>query len=240
MVRKVRLSTRRDSAQAAGLRLVMLRSVGLTVVLFAGLGSIVVDSAASAAGSSVLDTAADRSWTNFWPNLWAALQAMRATSEGMLLQIRDWIVSGYGRRPLVMIGLAGTLLLPPLMIAGLLLHRRHPIDKTMPEADRMGSGHTASAWVEFNENQRVPMPVGRDFLQIGREEDNDVCLCDTAVHRYHAVIERTHEYGFTITDVGGPEGNGLSINGDRRLCSLLADGDMIELGSSKLKFATAA
>jgi pSer/pThr/pTyr-binding forkhead associated (FHA) protein len=59
------------------------------------------------------------------------------------------------------------------------------------------------------------------------------------VHRYHAVIERTPEEAFVITDVSGKEGNGVRVNGERTAKARLADGDVIELGRAKLKFEDA-
>jgi pSer/pThr/pTyr-binding forkhead associated (FHA) protein len=59
------------------------------------------------------------------------------------------------------------------------------------------------------------------------------------VHRYHAVIERTPEEAFIITDVSGKDGNGMRINGERKAKGQLADGDLIELGRAKLRFENA-
>jgi pSer/pThr/pTyr-binding forkhead associated (FHA) protein len=76
-------------------------------------------------------------------------------------------------------------------------------------------------------------------VRIGRHEDNDIRLGDSSVHRYHAVIERTAEESFVITDISGKEGNGIRINGERTAQARLVDGDVIELGRARLKFESA-
>ena len=59
------------------------------------------------------------------------------------------------------------------------------------------------------------------------------------MHRYHAVIERTPEEAFVITDLSGKDGNGLRVNGEKLIRAQLADGDLIELGRTRLKFESA-
>ncbi len=173
------------------------------------------------------------------PDGWAeTLDAGWAMLDRVNSNVTTWVETGYARRPLVMIGLGGVLLLPPLAIAGLLIYRRRPRELEAP-ADAV-PGVASVAWIEIDGKGMIAMPSGRDFIQIGREQDNDVCLDDDGVHRYHAIIERAYGQGFTITDIGGPDGNGLCINGERLAMGVLADGDTIELGSSKLRFATAA
>ena len=163
-----------------------------------------------------------------------------ALADRVSANVSAWVVAGYARRPLLMIGLAGVLLLPPLVIAGRMVYRRRPRRALPQHRHHDDQGFPSNAWVEIDGNMRIWLPAGRDFLQIGRERDNDICLEDDSVHRYHAIIERARGLGFTITDIGGPDGNGLSVNGARLATSLLADGDTIELGCSKLRFATAA
>ena len=173
------------------------------------------------------------------PANWAeTLDAGLAMVGRVTSNVTTWVVTGYARRPLVMIGLGGVLLIPPLAIAGLLLYRRRPREREAPADAALAIASVA--WIEDDGKGMIAMPSGRDIMQIGREQDNDICLDDDRVHRYHAIIERAHGRGYTITDIGGPDGNGLCINGARLESGMLADGDTIELGSSKLRFATAA
>ena len=83
------------------------------------------------------------------------------------------------------------------------------------------------------------MPLAGQTIRIGRHEDNDIRLTDSSVHRYHAVIERTPEEVFVITDISGKDGNGVRVNGARTAQTRLTDGDVIELGRAKLKFENA-
>lgn len=165
-------------------------------------------------------------------------QAIAASMEGAARDLAMWAEAGYRRKPAVMIGLAGLVMLPVIALAGLLLHwlvaRPAPLAQ-QPLAP--ASDMPRLAWLELGER---PVEIRRDLVQIGRESDNDVCLDDSTVHRYHALIERTGEQGFVITDVSGPEGNGMRINGARASRARLAHGDVVELGKARMKFATAA
>ncbi len=160
------------------------------------------------------------------------------TAEGGRQFVR-WVEAGYARRPAVMIGLAGVLLLPPLMLVGALLYRRSA--KPARAAPLDDGGHApADALIEIEGASSVVLPAGRALVQIGRQDDNDICIADESVQRYHAVIVRTGDDGFTITDVSGLEGAGLRVNGEPRASAVLANGDTVELGRTRMRFATAA
>ncbi len=92
------------------------------------------------------------------------------------------------------------------------------------------------AWLTVQGDGTGTLPLDRRLIRIGRHQDNDVRLPDTTVHRYHAVIERTAEEEFVITDLSGKDGNGVRVNGARQSRAQLADGDVIELGRTRLKF----
>lgn len=79
-------------------------------------------------------------------------------------------------------------------------------------------------------------PISGDMVRIGRHEENDIRLASQTVHRYHAVLHRTPEQGFIITDLSGPEGNGVVVNAQRVDQAALAAGDLIELGNVRLRF----
>ncbi|MEI9899033.1 MAG: FHA domain-containing protein [Hyphomicrobium sp.] len=78
--------------------------------------------------------------------------------------------------------------------------------------------------------------VGRAMLRIGREADNDICLQEKTVHRYHAVIRRSTDGEVIITDLSGPQGNGVLVNGARVGENRLKAGDVIGIGEVKLNF----
>lgn len=77
---------------------------------------------------------------------------------------------------------------------------------------------------------------GREMMRLGREDDNDICLDDKTVHRYHAVIKRSVDAGYVISDISTSDGNGVFINGKRMREARLEDGDEINLGAARLVF----
>lgn len=93
------------------------------------------------------------------------------------------------------------------------------------------------AWLEFAAAPDTPpVRIGNGLIRIGRERDNEVCLSDDSVHRYHAAIERDGDAGILLTDLSSKGGNGIRVNGRRVRAARLADGDMIGLGGASLKF----
>ena len=163
-----------------------------------------------------------------------AAHALEGTSA-----VDGWVRRGYQRRPAVIVGLAAILTLPPLALAGWFLYRRRPeqvMKRSAPDFP-VGAG---GAYVDVDGAGRFKLSGRRDLLQIGRHDDNDVCLEDESVHRYHAVIERLAGAGFVITDLSGPEGAGLRVNGERQVKKQLSHGDTLELGNARMRFEIAA
>jgi len=74
------------------------------------------------------------------------------------------------------------------------------------------------------------------MLRIGREGDNEIVLEAPTVHRYHAVIQRTPDAGYVITDLSRENGNGVFVNGQRIAEAQLRSGDEIRLGTAVLVF----
>lgn len=73
-------------------------------------------------------------------------------------------------------------------------------------------------------------------IRIGRQEDNDIRFAAATVHRYHAIIQRTPEAEYWVTDLSGPGGHGVAINGRRVARGRLAPGDAIRLGEAEVIF----
>jgi hypothetical protein len=107
-------------------------------------------------------------------------------------------------------------------------------DEVLPSAASPLWAH--QAWLTPQEGDAGTLPLAGQTIRIGRHQDNDIRLPDTSVHRYHAVIEQTADEEFVITDVSGTDGNGVRVNGERLARAQLADGDIIELGRTRLKF----
>jgi DNA-binding NtrC family response regulator len=74
---------------------------------------------------------------------------------------------------------------------------------------------------------------------LGREAGNSIVLADPEVSRRHAVIRRDPEGRHVVTDLGSA--NGTYLNGRRLVVpAVLADGDVVTLGSAKITFVAAA
>lgn len=150
-------------------------------------------------------------------------------------RVHEWVVHGYALRPAVMIGLGTALVLPFLVIAGVLLHRQQT-GQAAPSTSFDFGPTAVAARIAVDGRSAVELPPGRDFVQIGRLADNDVCIEDDSVQQYHAVIERLPPIGFAITDVSGLQADGVRINGEPCLTAVLAHGDLVEIGQTKMRF----
>ena len=179
------------------------------------------------------------------------------TAESVLAQGLAMIEAGYRQQPVLMLVLSALLILPTVALISLIYHksvRRKAQQQALLAAQRraalMASQWSeqpttglptwhSQAWVTVEGKGYGTMPLAGHTVRIGRHQDNDIRLTDSSVHRYHAVIERTPEQAFIITDLSGKDGNGVLINGARLAQARLTDGDVIELGRMKLKFESA-
>jgi hypothetical protein len=177
------------------------------------------------------------------------------TLEAILAQGRAILMEGYQRAPVLVIVLSALLILPLAALASLAWQawlRRGARQSAISVARRKAEAAEAwtrdapaskgvpawptQAWLSIEGREPGTLPIAGRVMRIGRHEDNDVRLPDASVHRYHAVIERTPEEEFVITDLSGAEGNGVRVNGERLAQSQLVNGDLIELGRARLKF----
>jgi hypothetical protein len=184
--------------------------------------------------------------------------------KDLFQEVGSWLAGlaglGMAHAPVLAIGLALLALVPVLMLVGWAMRRSHRDDDVVTRHHRAEEGTGPSpdstagpvtlAWHRPARPARVVSLVivgdgpqqGRRFAvssramtRIGRESDNDICLEDTTVHRYHAVIRRSPEEGLVIADVSGGSGNGVTHNGRRVASAHLADRDMIVLGKITLR-----
>jgi two-component system cell cycle response regulator len=86
--------------------------------------------------------------------------------------------------------------------------------------------------------------IGRHVLcdrpiTIGREDDNELALCDGSISRRHCRVERDDTTGiYLVVDLGST--NGTVVNGTRADNAVpLTEGDKIFIGSSVVKFSWA-
>ena len=182
---------------------------------------------------------------------------VQETLESLFTQGFALIEAGYQRAPVLVLVLSALLILPTVALISFAAHasaRRRASRAAFRAAQRRaqvgavareplsGTGAPAwpsQAWLTIEGKTEGTMPLSGQVIRIGRHQDNDIRLADTSVHRYHAVIQRTPEEAFVITDVSGKAGNGVRVNGERLEHAMLSDGDVIELGRARLKFESA-
>jgi hypothetical protein len=168
------------------------------------------------------------------------------------------IQENYQRNPILVLVLSAIVVLPAIALISFLVQAgarrrrnqaalravKRKAESYVPSPDRDAAGSavpawTAQAWLTPDGPGHDTLPLQGHMIRIGRHADNDIRLADSSVHRYHAMIQRTPEEDFVITDLSGKAGNGVRVNGERTGHTRLADGDVIELGRAKLKFECA-
>lgn len=102
----------------------------------------------------------------------------------------------------------------------------------MEKTELVGSVRLPKLIVTF-EGTTFEHTVAREITNIGRDQSNDLCLPDTSVSRYHSSITRGAGGAFTIKDLNST--NGTIVNGDQVEATVLKHGDLIELGSYRIK-----
>ena len=168
-------------------------------------------------------------------------EGLLANTQNYWVRITSWIAKEYAEAPALVIAGGVALCAPIAAVFGLalrgVLRQRPPAIDPVP-LTKPPRGWQIQARLELvdPQNDREQFKIGHGLVRIGREEDNDVQLVHETVHRYHAVIERTPESEFVITDVSGEDGNGVRVNGERIQRHRLRGGETIDIGRSQLKF----
>lgn len=196
----------------------------------------------------------------------ASSVASTAPGEDPPGQWDGWLLAGYEGAPALLLGLGAVLALLPLAFAGRLVHRGrydftdagptespasndppHEATQVLSRAARPREVQTlradsaarpVEAWIEVGGPTSRRYSLARGLVRIGREDDNDIRLPLVTVHRYHAVVHRTAEAEYVITDLSSADGNGLLVNGRRLGEARLEDGDRVQLGDAVLIFTT--
>lgn len=161
------------------------------------------------------------------------------------------LAQSYAEAPALILGLMALVALPPLALAGALVSRlaREEIEgRTLPpllNEDKLSLDPTSlrrvppwplKGYLAIEGGGDWRLPIGHGIVRVGREADNDICLKDNSVHRYHAAIHRSDDAQFVITDLSSASGNGIVVNGRRVSEAPLRNGDRIELGHARLQF----
>ena len=101
---------------------------------------------------------------------------------------------------------------------------------------------SCSGTVLLKESQMQPATIPIALLVIAlAAASNPVVAASAAGPSVDGIAdaECAPEAAFVITDRSGHAGTGVRINGARQTRAQLADGDVIELGRTKLRFASA-
>jgi hypothetical protein len=162
------------------------------------------------------------------------------------LQSTEWVRTKYQEAPALVLGVSAALALPAIAILGALLRliftrpipRRAVEDRT--QRTQPASAWRQQAWLEFTNSSMAGFLLNQGIVRIGRETDNDLCLSDPTVHRYHAVLEHTPEAEYFVSYIGDPERNGLFVDGRPVERHRLRGGEILQIGSIKLRFALGA
>jgi len=130
-------------------------------------------------------------------------------------------------------GLLGLILLFLLikLIAGLIANRRDTHD----DESEYVSDQDIMAKLTVNEGPDLgrTFPMTNDVMTMGRGSDMDVCLADPTVSRYHCQL--TVRDG--IFEIKLTEGkSGILLNGMQVPKGTLKDGDIIQIGQTRLEF----
>ena len=104
-------------------------------------------------------------------------------------------------------------------------------------ADRSESTEIdADARLVMDAGEANAFPLKAHMVRIGRHEENDLRLPERSVHRFHAVVHRTADSDYLVSDLSGADGNGVLVNGVRQDRCQLKHGDVIVLGETALRF----
>jgi hypothetical protein len=228
---------------------VRLPSVLLAIALWAtlGLASIAVASDLFVPSSAGSENVGDY-------RIAAPLERWRGLAVAAATGWVAMIGTGYQRAPALVLALSALLLVPAAAVvsfaaraaraqskrraffAALAASRESTRGTQTPDPDL--PAWSSQAWLSIEGEASGAHAIAGDMLRIGRHHDNDVRLPLKSVHRYHAVIHRTCDAGFVITDLSGEHGNGVRIHGQRRAQAPLVHGDEIELGMARMPFAS--
>jgi hypothetical protein len=99
------------------------------------------------------------------------------------------------------------------------------------DAEIVGEGAGTTSTLVLPDGGRVAL--GDEPTVIGRTPDCAIALSDPQVSRHHAEVRRG-EFGFRIVDLGST--NGTQVNGVVVKEHALADGDVIVVGATSLRY----
>jgi hypothetical protein len=172
--------------------------------------------------------------------------------------LRTWFGDSFARAPALVMGLALIATVPVISIFGSFLtwqYRKR--DQLLaeganraqlraigkPDQAPLPSGTEpawpACAWLELEAAPGRPglrHIISGQIVRVGRDVENDICVRNQTVSRFHAAFYRNEDAEYFIRDLSGGFGAGIRVNGTRRDVVRLASGDSIELGTQRIVF----
>ena len=182
------------------------------------------------------------------PSMIAGDWSFAATVTAIMQWAVALVMDGYERAPVPVLVLSAVLIVPLAALGSSLLtgvvyriadRRRARIGASSNALPEEAPPWPSEAWLDIEGHQRSALPSRATLVRIGRHQDNEILIADTSVHRHHAIIQRTFDADYVITDMSGEGGNGVLINGERLAESRLFNGDIIQLGEAKMRFESA-
>jgi hypothetical protein len=173
-------------------------------------------------------------------------------------EVGTWIGNSFARAPSLVLGLALIGAAPILSIFGSILSRHlkkreRLLTEGAGQADAWAIGNPhedpkpadpqpawpARAWLEFEAAPGQPglrHVISNPIVRVGRDVENDVCVRNQTVSRFHAAFYRNEDAEYFIRDLSGNAGAGVRVNGARKDMVRLTSGDSIELGTQRIVF----
>jgi FHA domain len=185
------------------------------------------------------------------------LEALRQSAAALDISghVKTWLALAYDRAPALVLVLGALFVMP---MTALLAYSAMTVRGSLPRdalrswrgpntasyktAERAASAGVTvaawptTAWLTAVDGHKYALSPKTALVRIGRHEDNDILLTEPSVHRHHAIVHRTTDGGYTITDLSGGSGNGVSVNGLRVAQAQLENGSVVDLGAARLTF----
>lgn len=106
-----------------------------------------------------------------------------------------------------------------------------------PESRELISLRKYQLVVLAKDSNRRKFELGKKkIIKIGKKSDNDIVINDKTVSRYHAEIQVADDNSYLLKDLNST--NGTIINSMKVKEAFLSQGDLIEVGETKIEFQT--
>lgn len=142
-------------------------------------------------------------------------------------------IIGYAAGSPILLGVGTALLVLFLLFAVLIVRRRRSSAKASRPKTISGERRAAIRILLQNTEDGSAFPLQAAEIRLGRDTSNDIVLSDETVSRLHALL-RSNDDGYFIENMS--DVNGTAVNGARVDKAPLANGDLITVGKTTLRF----